>query len=103
MLNINAVEQLSLFDLKSRSQSKELGQFFTESKTADYMASMFHSIDNVELVNILDAGAGEGILTASAARRCLEIGNRRVHAVLFEIDKSRKNPMSTECWGLRYL
>jgi len=103
VLNINAVEQLSLFDLKSRSQSKELGQFFTESKTADYMASMFHSIDNVELVNILDAGAGEGILTASAARRCLEIGNRRVHAVLFEIDKSRKNPMSTECWGLRYL
>jgi len=87
VLNINAVEQLSLFDLKSRSQSKELGQFFTESKTADYMASMLHSIGNVELVKILDAGAGEGILTASAARRCLEIGNRRVHAVLFEVDK----------------
>jgi adenine-specific DNA-methyltransferase len=87
VLNINAVEQLSLFDLKSRSQSKEIGQFFTESKTADYMASMLHSIGNVELVKILDAGAGEGILTASAARRCLELGNRRVHAVLFEVDK----------------
>jgi predicted RNA methylase len=57
VLNINAVEQLSLFDLKSRSQSKEIGQFFTESKTADYMASMLHSIGNVELVKILDAGA----------------------------------------------
>ena len=87
MLNINAVEQLRLFDLKSKSQSKELGQFFTESKTADYMASMLHAIGNVELVKILDAGAGEGILTASAARRCLELGNRRVHAVLFEVDK----------------
>ena len=87
MLNINAAEQLSLFDLKSRSQSKEIGQFFTESKTADYMASMLHSIDNVELVKILDAGAGKGILTTSAARRCLEIGSRRVHAVLFEVDK----------------
>lgn len=87
MLNINAVEQLSLFDLKSRSESKEIGQFFTESKTADYMASMLYSIGNVELVKILDAGAGEGILTASAARRCLETGNRRVHAVLFEVDK----------------
>lgn len=87
MLNVNAVEQLNLFDLKSRSQSKELGQFFTESKTADYMASMLHSIDKVELVKILDAGAGEGILTASAANRCLELGNSRVHAVLFEVDK----------------
>ncbi|OEU65169.1 MAG: hypothetical protein BA863_12145 [Desulfovibrio sp. S3730MH75] len=87
MLNINTAKQLSLFDLKSRSQNKELGQFFTESKTADYMASMLHSIGNVELVKILDAGAGEGILTASAAHRCLEIGNLRVHAVLFEIDK----------------
>ncbi len=87
MLNINAEEQLSLFDLKSKLQSKELGQFFTESKTADYMASMLHAIGNVELVKILDAGAGDGILTASAARRCLELGNRRVHAVLFELDK----------------
>ena len=87
MLNTNTVEQLSLFDLKSRLQSKELGQFFTETKTADYMASMLHAIGNVELVKILDAGAGEGILTASAARRCLELGNRRVHAVLFEVDK----------------
>ena len=87
MSSINAVKQLSLFDLKSRSQSKELGQFFTESKTADYMASMLHSVGNVELVKILDAGAGEGILTTSAAYRCFELGNRRIHAVLFEIDK----------------
>ena len=84
MPNINAVKQLSLFDLKSRSQSKELGQFFTESKTADYMASMLHSVGKVELVKILDAGAGEGILTTSAARRCLENGKTvEVHAVSF--------------------
>lgn len=87
MPKMNAVKQLSLFDLKSRSQSKELGQFFTESKTADYMASMLHFIGNIELLRILDAGAGEGILTISAARRCLDLGNRRVHAVLFEVDK----------------
>ncbi len=87
MLNRNAVEQLSFFDLKSRSQSKELGQFFTEPKTAAYMASMLHAVGNVELLKILDAGAGEGVLTASAARRCLELGQRRVHAVLFELDK----------------
>ncbi len=87
MLSSNAAKQLSLFDLKSRSQSKELGQFFTESKTSDYMASMLHPIGSVEMVKILDAGAGEGILTTSAAHRCLEIGHLRVHAVLYEIDK----------------
>ncbi len=86
VLNTNSVEQLSLFDFKSKSQSKELGQFFTEPTTANYMASMLHAIGNVELVKILDAGAGEGILTISAARRCLKLGNRRVHAVLFELD-----------------
>jgi len=83
VLNVNVVEQLSLFDLKSRSQSKELGQFFTESKIADYMASMLHSIGNVDLVKLLDAGVGERILTASAARRCLEIGNRQVREIGF--------------------
>ena len=87
MLNIDAVEQLSLFDLKSKSQSRELGQFFTESKTANYMASMLHAIGNVESVKILDAGSGDGILTVSAARHCLKLGNHRVHAVLFEVDK----------------
>jgi len=85
--NINAVKQLSLFNFKSRTQSKELGQFFTESKTADYMASMLHFVDNVESVKILDAGAGEGILTKFAACRCLALGHRRVHTALFEIDK----------------
>ena len=87
MSNNNAVEQLSLFDLKSRSQSKELGQFFTESKTADYMASMLHSVGNLELVKILDAGAGEGLLTQSAALHCLELGYSKMHAVLYEIDE----------------
>jgi adenine-specific DNA-methyltransferase len=85
--NINVVEQLSLFDLKSRSQSKELGQFFTESKTADYMASMFNSLGNINVVKLLDAGAGEGVLTESAALRCLELGYRQVYAVLYEIDE----------------
>lgn len=87
MLNVNAVEQLSLFDLKSRSESKELGQFFTAPETADYMASMFHATNNVALIKILDAGAGKGILTASTALHYLELGNRRIHAVLFEVDK----------------
>lgn len=88
MLNTNTAEQLSLFDLNSGSHSKELGQFFTEPETAAYMASMIDDVGDVELVRILDAGAGEGVLTASAARRCLELGNRQVHAVLFEVDQN---------------
>ena len=48
---------------------------------------MLHAVGEVESVKILDAGAGKGNLTTSAARRCLELGHRLVSATLFEIDK----------------
>ncbi len=81
------MEQLRLFELKTRAQSKELGQFFTDPKIADYMASMidFNEDDSARL---LDAGAGSGALTSSVAYRCLELGKKQVHAVLYEIDKN---------------
>lgn len=77
-----------LFGLKNKSQIKELGQFFTEQKVSDYMASMIYAVKGASLVRILDAGAGSGILTISAALRCLELGNNRIHAVLYEIDSN---------------
>jgi len=84
--NNKIIEQFGLSDLKTKSQSKKLGQFFTEQPIADYMASMLHAVEGAELVRILDAGAGTGALTASVSSRCLELGNRQVHAVLYEID-----------------
>ena len=72
---------------KSNAVKKELGQYFTGLETADYMAEMIQPV-NAPVVRILDAGAGAGILTFSAAMRCLKLGRSRIHAVLYEIDKN---------------
>lgn len=88
MLNNSAIEQPTLFDLKTRSQIKQLGQFFTDNRIANYMASMIHINEITNFVHILDPGAGNGILTSAVAHRCLELGKKRVHAVLYEIDET---------------
>lgn len=64
---------------------KTLGQYFTGWIASEYMASLI-SKPKSKTVRILDAGAGTGILTASTALRCLDIGCKTVHAVLFELD-----------------
>ena len=70
---------------KTVQARKSLGQFFTGSIVSDYMASLINKPDT-ETVRLLDAGAGTGILTASTALRCLELGCTTVHAVLYELD-----------------
>ena len=71
---------------KSMEVRKSLGQFFTGSIVSEYMAS-FILKPKIENIRILDAGAGIGILTASTALHCLNMGCRSIHAVLYEIDK----------------
>lgn len=77
--------QSSFLASKKISDRKSLGQFFTGSIVSDYMASLIAK-PKTKTVRILDAGAGTGILTASAALRCLELGCKTVHAVLYELD-----------------
>ena len=72
---------------KSNAAKKELGQYFTGLETADYMAEMIQPV-SASVICILDAGAGAGVLTFSASMRCLKLGHNRIHAVLYEIDKS---------------
>jgi len=85
MIEAAALAQSSYLSNKPEIERKSLGQYFTGAPVADYMASMIGPID-APVVRILDAGAGAGILTISAALRCLEIGKNQVHAVLYEID-----------------
>ncbi len=85
MIEAAAFAQTEYLNSKSGSERKDLGQYFTGSAVADYMASMIGRF-NVPKVRILDAGAGAGILTISAALRCLDLGNNKVHATLYEID-----------------
>ena len=70
---------------KSINQRKSLGQFFTGAVVSEYMASLVNKPKS-KAVHILDAGAGTGVLTASAALRCLDFGCKSVHAVLYELD-----------------
>jgi len=83
-LNINL--EYTFFTLKTKNERKELGQFFTDPLVAKYMASMIHPIEGVDVVRILDAGAGEGILTICGVKRLVELGHKKIHAVLYEID-----------------
>lgn len=78
--------QSEFLSIKSMAERKTLGQFFTGSIVSDYMASLV-SKPMGDNVRILDAGAGTGILTASTALHCMDLGCRSVHAVLYELDK----------------
>ncbi len=71
---------------KSMEVRKSLGQFFTGSIVSEYMASLILK-PKTKNIRLLDAGAGVGILTASTALHCLELGCQSIHAVLYEIDK----------------
>lgn len=72
---------------KSAQERKVLGQFFTSPVVAEYMASMLHKPEGI-IINILDAGAGTGVLTVATAVKLLELGCKNVHAVLYELDSS---------------
>jgi adenine-specific DNA-methyltransferase len=77
--------QSNFLGSKSMEARRTLGQFFTGSIVSNYMASLIEKPKSRK-VRILDAGAGTGILTASTALRCLSIGSKTVHAVLYELD-----------------
>jgi adenine-specific DNA-methyltransferase len=77
--------QSAFLSNKPLNARKNLGQFFTGSVVSDYMASLVSKPKN-KAVRVLDAGAGTGILTASTALRCLYLGCKTVHALLYELD-----------------
>jgi adenine-specific DNA-methyltransferase len=71
----------------ARSRQGELGQFFTATPVADFMASMFGPLPAE--VRLLDAGAGAGSLTVAFVSRCCERrdGIRTIEVTLYEMDE----------------
>ena len=69
-----------------RRRKSDLGQFFTSSSTARFMAGLFS--DGSETARLLDAGAGVGSLTGAFLDRWSEGGFhfQRVEATVHEID-----------------
>ena len=71
----------------SKSQRKKCGQFFTCRETAVFMASLFDIPDGKAELNILDAGAGSGILTIALLDRLQDESQiDRISVTCYETD-----------------
>ena len=71
-----------------RDRLRELGQFLTPPTIADFMASLFEAC--WDEVNLLDAGAGTGTLSAALIKRLCSQENKPKSITLtaYEIDES---------------
>jgi adenine-specific DNA-methyltransferase len=73
--------------VSDQDRRHELGQFFTPHPVADFMASLFES--HWQELDLLDAGAGDGALTAALIRRLCASHHKpsRISVTAFEFDK----------------
>jgi len=69
-------------------KAKKYAQYFTNIQIATFMAEMITNIsfDKTRTLEILDAGAGEGILGIQAVQRCIELGYKTIELTFYEID-----------------
>lgn len=73
----------------SKDKRKKYGQFFTNMSTANFMASLFNFDLSKPNINILDAGAGTGILSASVVQRLIDNGYQgHINITCYETDKN---------------
>lgn len=79
--------------LLGRERKAILGQFLTPKPVAAFMASLFDA--NWHEVELLDAGAGEGGLTAALVRRLLGEKQRpkRISVTAYELDSTLIEPL----------
>ena len=54
-----------------KTKRKKYGQFFTNETTAKFMASLFCFDLSKQKIEILDAGAGTGILAAAVVQKII--------------------------------
>ena len=70
---------------KSRQEKKQIGQFFTDPRTAAYMASCVENPQK-QTISVLDMGAGDGILSLALIRRLLAFPVKELTVTLAEND-----------------
>lgn len=74
-------------DEMPKSQRKKYGQFFTSKETAIFMAELFTIPKNKKHLDIIDAGAGTGLLSAALIERLESIDRiKTVNLVCYEND-----------------
>lgn len=71
----------------SLDKKKKLGQFFTDYRIADFMANLFSfKMSHSQKIEILDCGAGHGILSISLLNILVKKGYKNIDLMLYEID-----------------
>lgn len=71
-----------------KAKRKKYGQFFTNSTTAKFMASLFCFDLSKQKIEILDAGAGTGILAAAVVQKLYELGYMgKIYVTCYETDE----------------
>ena len=89
MIN-SIVEQTNIYiDEMPKNERKKYGQFFTSKETALYMASLFSIPEDKEVLTVLDAGAGSGILSCALMERLQNNSNiKKVELTCYETDEN---------------
>lgn len=86
---LSAIEQTRLRVSKDTEAKKksQLGQFFTPTRTAQFMAGLFTAGGSLEC-RLLDAGAGIGSLSSAFLERCIagELSFKSLEVTAFELD-----------------
>ena len=84
----SVIEKTKKFlELMPKNKRKKKGQFFTSMETARYMAGMFNVASLPQHVQVLDPGAGSGILSAAMVERLNECeGLQSIHLTCYETD-----------------
>ena len=75
----------TFLNTKSKKDRKKIGQFFTDSQTAQFMASLFSF--SKKKIRVLDPGAGTGILSAAFIEVAKENGVEDIELLLVENNK----------------
>ena len=71
-----------------KAKRKKYGQFFTNSTTAKFMASLFCFDLSKQKIEVLDAGAGTGILAAAVVQKLYELGYAgKIYVTCYETDE----------------
>lgn len=71
-----------------KTKRKKYGQFFTNETTAKFMASLFCFDLSKQKIEILDAGAGTGILAAAVVQKLYKLGYMgKIYVTCYETDE----------------
>jgi adenine-specific DNA-methyltransferase len=72
-----------------KKERKKYGQFFTSKETARFMAGLYEIPTGKDVIRVLDAGAGSGILSCALIERLGEVSSvRKIELICYENDEN---------------